>query len=54
MTVYIKWGMLGQISWKNSGSRDMKENAHGQSDCSIFKSTISQEKIDEKDRFFAC
>ena len=34
MTVYIKCCMLGQISfiWKNSGSRDMKKNDHGQSD----------------------
>ena len=40
--------------WKNSGSRDMKKNAHGQSDCRIFKSTISLEQNDEKDWFFAC
>ena len=39
--------------WKNSGSRDMKKNAPGESDCRIFKSVISLEQNDEKEWFFA-
>ena len=35
--------------WENSGSRDMKKNAHGQSNCRDFELTISLEQIDEKD-----
>ena len=44
--------MLGQISRKIK--KKIKKNAHGQSDCRIFKSTISLEQNDEKDWFFAC
>ena len=32
----------------------MGQNAFGQSDCRIFKLTISPERKDKKDRFFAC
>ena len=32
----------------------MAQNACGQSDCRIFKSTVSLEKVDEKAWFFAC
>ena len=32
----------------------MGQNALGQSDCRIFKSTISLDQIDEKAKFFAC
>ena len=37
---------------ENSGSWDMGQNALGQSDCRIFKSTISLEKMDETARCF--
>ena len=37
---------------KNSGSWDMNQIAHGQSDCRIFKSALSLEQNDEKDWFF--
>ena len=40
--------------WEKSGSWDMDQNALGQSDCRIFKSTISLEQIDKKTWFFAC
>ena len=41
-------------TWEKSGSWDIGQNALGQSDCSIFKSTISLEQNDEKAWFFAC
>ena len=40
-------------TWENSGSWDMSQNALDQSDCSIFKLTISLEQNDEKAWFFA-
>ena len=41
-------------TWEKSGSWDIGENALGQSDYRIFKSTISLEQNDGKVRFFAC
>ena len=41
-------------TWEKSGSWDMGQDALGQSDCSIFKSTVSLEQNDEKTLFFAC
>ena len=38
--------------WEKSGSLDMGQNAPGQSDCGIFKSTKSLEQMDEAVRFF--
>ena len=35
--------------WEMLDSRDMGQDAHGQSDCRIFKPTISLGKNDEKD-----
>ena len=40
-------------TWEKSGSWDMGQNALDQSDCSIFKLTISLEQNDEKVWFFA-
>ena len=40
-------------TWENSGSWDMSQNALDQSDCSIFKLTISLEQNGEKAWFFA-
>ena len=37
--------------WENSGSSDMGQNALGQSNCRILKSTISLEQNDEKAYF---
>ena len=45
--------MLGKIL-ENVGSWDMCQNVLGQSDCRIFKSTISLEDNDEKVWLFAC
>ena len=39
-------------TWEKSGSWDMGQNALDQSDCSIFKLTISLEQNDEKAWFF--
>ena len=41
-------------AWENLDSWDMCQNGLGQSDCRIFKSTISLEQNDEKVWFFAC
>ena len=41
-------------TWEKSGSWNMGQNALDQSDCSIFKLTISLEQNDEKAWFFAC
>ena len=40
-------------TWENSGSWDIGQNALEQSDCSIFKLTVSLEQNDENARFFA-
>ena len=40
--------------WEKSGSWDMDQNALGQSDCRIFKSTISLEQNNQKAWFLAC
>ena len=40
--------------WKKCGSRDMGQNAYGESDYIIFKSSISLEQNDEKAWFLAC
>ena len=40
--------------WEKSGSWDMGQNALGQSDYGIFKSTRSLEQNDENAWFFAC
>ena len=40
--------------WEKSGSWDMGQNALGQSDYRVFKSTISLEQNDEKAWFFGC
>ena len=47
MGVYINCCMLEKIM-KNFGCRDMCQNVLGQSDYSVFKSTISLEQNDEK------
>ena len=39
--------------WEMLDSRDMAQDAHGQSDCRIFKPTISLGKNDEKAWVFA-
>ena len=39
-------------TWWKSDYWDMGQNALGQSDCRIFKSTISLEKMDETARCF--
>ena len=39
--------------WEKSSLSDMDQNALGQSDCRIFKSTIYLEQNDEKARFLA-
>ena len=52
MKVYINYCILGQTHiWENSGFRDMKKNAHGQSDCRIFRAKFSDslEQNGEKD-----
>ena len=55
MKVYIICCILAQILfWEKSGSWAMGQNALGQSDCRIFKSTTSLEQDDEKAWFFAC
>ena len=41
-------------TWEKSGSWDMGQNVLGQSDCRIFKSTVSLEQNDEKAWFFTC
>ena len=47
--------ILGKLRvLEKSGSWDMGQNTLSQSDCKIFKSTISLEQNDEKDWFFAC
>ena len=49
MKVYINCCMLRQThTWKNFASWDMNQNVLDQSDCRIFKSTISLEQNDEK------
>ena len=53
MKVYFDCCMLRKI-WENFGSWDMCQNVLGQSDCRIFKSTISLEQNGEKVWFFAC
>ena len=40
--------------WEKSGSCYMSGNALSQSDCRIFKSTISPERNDEMALFFVC
>ena len=40
--------MLKSHAREKSGSRDMGQNALGESDCRIFKSAISHEQSDEK------
>ena len=46
--IYTICCVLAQILyWEKSCSRDVGQNALNQSDCKIFKSTISPEQIDE-------
>ena len=40
--------------WEKAGSWDICQNALSQSDCRIFKYTISPDHIDETASFFAC
>ena len=40
-------------TWEKSGSWDIGQNALNQSDCSIFKLTVSLEQNDENAWFFA-
>ena len=55
MKIYIICCVPGQILyWEKSCSWDIGQNALSQSDCSIFKSIISPEQIDEIVVFFAC
>ena len=52
---YIFCCILAQISYlEKSGSWDMGKNVFGQSDCRIFKSTVSLEENNERAYFFAC
>ena len=52
--VYINCCVLVQIQYLGSGSWNMGQNALGQSDCRIFKSTIFLEQNYEKAWFFEC
>ena len=55
MKIYIICSAPAQILyWEKSCSGDVGQNALSQSDCSIFKSIISPEQIDEIVVFFAC
>ena len=53
MEVCINCCRLGRIL-ENFGSWDMWQNVLRQSDCRIFKETISLDREDEKAWFFAC
>ena len=46
--------MYNSHTWERSGSWDLGQNALSQSDCRIFKSTITLEQNNEKAWFFVC
>ena len=50
----LLYAWTNPIFGRKSGSWDMGQNALGQLDCRILKSTISLEQCDEKVWFFAC
>ena len=53
--VYINCCILAQIPYlRKSGSWDMGQNPCGQSDCRIFKSTLSPQESDQKAWLFSC
>ena len=55
MKIYIICYVPAQaLYWKKIFFYEIRQNALSQSDCRIFKSTISPKQIDETVSFFAC
>ena len=54
MEIYIPVFLHKSYIWKKPFFWDIGQNALSQSDCRVFKSTISLEQIDQTASFFAC